>query len=470
MDTPRLYHADIVQWLCGNEWLAENGYTPKYHAFFGDTPYFLGSISKRFGSDHAAPAKFGRDGAFQRQSRGFMGATWDGFEDVYAYQAWVTEWASLMLKFAHPGAVAAFFGGTRTYHRVAAGLEDAGWEIFDCVAVWMYGSGFPKSLDIERVTQDTKWVGYGTALKPSYEPLILARAPRAKLTYAELALRYSTGTLNIDGGRIGSSSTPRKDPNNGILTNAHLQMRPWMKRRIEDGLPLKGDFDGEQGRFPANTLFVCECEGGHAAECPISQLDQQSGESGESCAVRIQHGDNGTSGVYGYHKHVPTVPSYPDSGGASRFFYQSKASSWEREAGLEDFGKSTVSDGREITNDTPFQRGATQRQNIHPTVKPIQLTEYISRLLLPPPLDVPRRLLIPFAGVGSEMIGAQFAGWDEIDGVELTAEYVPINEARRQWWRQFASYEQAERAYKAKRQQVRAETSPSVKRDQLALF
>src|SRR5690606_35702597 len=87
-----MVRSDLIKWLRGNRWLLDNGYIGKFHAVLGDPPYFLGSIVERFGSANAAPAKYGRDGLFARQSRGFMGQTWDGFESVYHYQAWVTEW------------------------------------------------------------------------------------------------------------------------------------------------------------------------------------------------------------------------------------------------------------------------------------------------------------------------------------------------------------------------------------------
>lgn len=346
----------------------------------------------------------------------FMNKKWDSMT-APQFQAWVTEWATLMLKVVYPGAVLMMFGGTRTYHRLACGLEDAGWEIYDSLA-WMYGSGFPKSHDIskaldreagaerERIrgvrsgvvrgtyAQDKwslehkdsvldstpitpaaeHWQGYGTALKPAFEPIVLARAPRTD-TYAKQALTYGTGALNIEGCRIDTDD----NLNGGAYAkNGKVRTDDWGKSngfRRDKGLI----YTQPKGRWPANVLLDEEA---------AAVLDEQSGESG-----------------------------------ASRFFYTAKASTWERSAGF---------DGR----------------NTHPTVKPIKLTTYLATLLLPPELDEPRRLLVPFSGSGSEMIGGHLAGWDEIVGIEIDSEYKNIAEARLAWWSQFKSYEEAQAARK----------------------
>lgn len=483
-----ILHADVLKWLRAEQWQVQHGYLPKAHAVFADPPYFLGSIAKRFGGKQAAPAQFGRDGAFQRQSRGFMGQTWDGFNDVWEYQAWVTEWASLLIDFVHPGAVLAMFGGTRTYHRLAAGLEDAGWEVFDCL-MYVYGSGFPKAADIGKLIDKAegaerevvgvnpnhrpisgveydgiyrggntgapmisaaaspnaqRFDGYKTALKPAYEPLVLARAPRGKATYAELAQRYGTGAINVDAGRVRTNGECFQRPVNH--TNLHEGWsRPWMQEdealeRERVARDISQSKAEELGRYPANLILD---------ECAAAMMDEQSGDRKAGGNLSGSEPSSKTSGIYnGGFNRDHQWSSYDDSGGASRFFYTAKAPAWEREAGLSDFTQQTVTDGRETPIDNAYQRGETKRRNIHPTVKPIQLTEYITRLLLPPVLDVPRRLLVPFAGVGSEMIGATLAGWDEVVGIEMTAEYIPINEARRRWWGQFKTYEQAQMAYR----------------------
>ena len=139
---------------------------------------------------------------------------------------------------------------------------------------------------------------------------------------------------------------------------------------------------------------------------------------------------------------------YADKGGASRFFHSSapdpvlrfryahKASRREKEAGLADFEPGRANDGRATSMDTAYQRGDSQRRNVHPTVKPLDLCRWLATLLLPPPRadGAPRRILVPYSGSGSEMIGCLLAGWDEVVGVEVSPEYAAIAEARLAFW------------------------------------
>lgn len=379
-----LIEDDVLHWLMRHQWLAQQG-EEKFHAALFDPPYFLGSIANRFGGATSAPAQHGSDGAFRRLSKGFMNQQWDGFQDVYHYQAWVTEWASRMLDFMLPNAVLVCFGGTRTYHRLVAGLEDAGWIIFDTM-MWVFGQGLPKAHDVD---------GYKTALKPAYEPIVLARAPRRN-TFAHHFHLEGTGLLDINSARIEIKSGDMKahaSPNRsiGVLDSRMIYGSGKRKAIVYD-----------TDRYPTHLIL----DGAAAAA-----LNERSGK-----------------------------------GDVARYFYQAKASTWEREAGLEDFEASTVDDGRKKPIDNAFQRGETIRRNHHPTIKPIQLIEYLARLLLPPERSTPRRLLIPFAGTGSEIIGAQLAGWDEVVGIERDSEYARLNRARCQWWAQFASYDEAARS------------------------
>lgn len=142
---PTIIQADVLEWLKAYE-------GPRFQSVFCDPPYALISISERFGGEDSAPAKPGTDGAFQRVSGGFMGQKWDGFDDLPSYQCWVTSWAKLLIeKAVHPGAIGLFYGGTRTSHRLACGLEDAGWIIRDELQMfYCYGSGFPKALNVQK--------------------------------------------------------------------------------------------------------------------------------------------------------------------------------------------------------------------------------------------------------------------------------------------------------------------------------
>lgn len=441
-----IIEADIVKWLTGNQWLFDNGYLPKYHAVFCDPPYFLGSIVKRFGAKNAAPAKFGKDGAFKRASRGFMGKTWDGFDSLEHYQEWVTEWATLLLSAVYPGALGLFFGGTRTYHRLAAGLEDGGWEIVDSIA-YMYGSGFPKSHEVLE--------GYGTALKPAYEPCIIARAPRGKSTFNNLMKDFGTGAFNIDGGRIAYEG--KVDPRTFGGT--------WKTDKAANNV-YEGGYVGEDqtvsplGRWPAN-LLLSHCEECTdticTKDCPVRNLGEQSGEKkagGSLSGNEPSHA--GGKNAFGRWEREPWQ-SYDDEGTAARFFYTAKTSTWEREAGLDGFELKDGSVGDRRPSDSMSQRihkdtgrPDTIRCNTHPTLKPISITEYLSKLLLPPLLDQPRRILVPFSGSGSEMIGAALAGWDEITGIEREHEYTTIASARLKWWSQFKTYEAARKTKEVK--------------------
>lgn len=249
-------HADALTYLRGNRWLVQNGYIPKAHAILCDPPYGLEFMGKEWDRPKPSGLMATRDPRDPRDpkhnptgkaSSPFLAAAVNKYVAGEDFQAWVTEWAGLLLDYVYPGALGLFFGGTRTYHRLAAGLEDAGWEIADSL-MWVYGSGFPKSASISKLLDKeagavrevvggvqrkpfgyedrpwkhaedaytspitapatplaARWEGYGTALKPSWESVVVARAPRGKHTYAALARTFGTGAINVDGGRIPSN-------------------------------------------------------------------------------------------------------------------------------------------------------------------------------------------------------------------------------------------------------------------------
>ena len=302
---------------------------------------------------------------------GFMGREWDAA--VPGAKFWRT-----VLRALRPGAHVVAFGGTRTYHRMACAVEDAGFEIRDMLS-WLYGSGFPKSLDVSKAI-DAAWSGYGTALKPAHEPAVLARKPFDG-TVSGNVLAHGCGALAIDASRVAyASDADREAMAAGVeAIRARGGTMPGFNASDLGG----ANPASAAGRWPANVL-----------------LDEDSAEVLDA-----------------------------QSGGASRFFYTSKASRREREAGLDARTPTARSDGRQAEHDSPRLRTSPTR-NTHPTVKPIDLMTYVARLLLPPELGRPRRLLVPFSGSGSEMIGALLAGWDEVVGVELEREYIDIAETR----------------------------------------
>lgn len=311
----------------------------------------------------------------------FMGKRWD--RAVPGVEYWTAA-----LEVAKPGAWLVAFGGTRTFHRVAVAIEDAGWELRDTLC-WLYSQGFPKSLNVEKAIDEetagahnpafpTKdgapFAGYGTGLKPAREPIILARAPLDG-TVAHNALKHGTGALNITACSIGDGE--RVNAPHGAHVNS---LRPY------DG--KGGPGRKVRGRWPANIALD---EG--AAEL----LDRQVGplESGKPCGVRS---GSPSIAMKNFAGKIP-VTGYGDAGGASRFYYVPKASPAERERGLASFdpddvpGRTHSDDGRPL----PF-KSERERKNTHPTVKPVALMRWLVRLVTGPRDCV---VFDPFMGTGT---------------------------------------------------------------------
>lgn len=395
----------------------------------------------------------------QLPSGGFMGRGWDS--DVPSPEVWREVWRVLK-----PRAPLLAFGGTRMWHRLAVNIEDAGFEIRDTF-MWVTGQGFPKGLDISKGIdkklgaerevvgkgksgtnrnamsgdfsgeyEETlagsdlakKWEGYKTALKPAWEPIVVAQKP-VDGTYVNNALEHGVAGYNIDGSRIGKDGDGRY-PANVVLSHtpecrcvgtkkvksatAHQDNKSKANSIYAGGFNPKGlsgvvgyaDEDGKE------EVEAWEC----SPECPVKILDDQSGTT-TSGAMKRQVGAYEGESVTGLLR-GNSGPSnqYGDTGGASRFFYCAKASRSEREAGL-------------------VPEEGEKRANRHPTVKAIDLNRYFTKLILPPARDdQPRKMLIPFSGVGSEMIGAFKGGWDHVTGIELQEEYVEIAHQRLKWW------------------------------------
>jgi site-specific DNA-methyltransferase (adenine-specific) len=388
---------------------------------------------------------------------GFMGKKWDSSGIAYSVELW-TE----CLRVLKPGGHLLSFGGTRTFHRVAVAIEDAGFELRDSIA-WLYGSGFPKSLDVskaidkaagaERVMKVNKrwaekypngpggnlsgngrsehfgqakritgnpiltsdpvspeaqqWNGWGTALKPAHEPIIVARKPLIG-TVAHNVLTHGTGALNIDGSRIGTEVRTTK----GMSSLGVMHDDDWQPKDVSSTAT---------GRWPANIILD---------EHTAGLLDEQSGVSKSTPAPRgeVPIASNSMSGA----PKTFSGSSHNDSGGASRFFYVAKASKRDRNEGLEGLEDTAVGSfngnvakvsGNKIgaKPDKPNQPA----KNFHPTVKPTALMEYLVKLVTPPNGTV----LDPFTGSGSTGKAAILNGFSFI-GIELTEDYLPIIDAR----------------------------------------
>ena len=364
---------------------------------------------------------------------GFMGKSWDASGVAFDPATWREA-----LRVLKPGGHLIAFSGSRTYHRMAVAIEDAGFEIRDQI-MWIYGSGFPKSHNIskgldkqegiwrgkagEPIDNDTKrsfgqhyertpmeppvtpaakqWDGWGTALKPAHEPMVLARKPLIG-TVAANVLTYGTGGLNIDGARVGSETV--------VTTN---------------GKGFAGSFEGgendnggatHQGRWPANVIHDGSDE--VVALFPNSKGGVYPSKRGQAVNTSFASGQETEGGFR----------AMGDDGSAARFFYCAKASKRDRNEGLDGFEEKRDHDGRQeggVGGSNPRNRTNNYRQNHHPTVKPTDLMRYLCRLITPPNGTV----LDPFMGSGSTGKAAMYEGFKFI-GVEMTDEYLPIAKAR----------------------------------------
>jgi len=324
---------------------------------------------------------------------GFMGKSWDSTGVAYD----VTVWQEC-LRVLKPGGHLLAFGGSRTYHRLAVAIEDAGFQIRDQI-MWVYGSGFPKSLNVGKQDGCQDWQGWGTALKPAHEPIVMARKPLDG-TVANNVLTHGVGGINIDGCRVGEGTGETKtvqypDIRGNNYNNASGTVEYTVKN---------------QGRFPANFI--------HDGSEEVLELfpDSKAGEP---------RNDRGTGGIWLESMGVPCGPQYGDNGSAARFFYCAKASKKDRNEGLDDFPliKGGSMNGAETRPDKPTNHPI--RANHHPTVKPTELMRYLCRLVTPPNGTV----LDPFLGSGSTGKAATLERFTFI-GIEQSAEYAEIANAR----------------------------------------
>ena len=391
-----------------------------------DPPYHLTSIVERFGKEGSAPAQEGTDGAFARASKGFMGKEWDGGDIAFRKETW-----ELAYKLLKPGGHLLAFSASKNYHRMAVAIEDAGFEIRDQL-MWIYGSGFPKSHNIgkgvdkklgnkrevvktiergdvqtaidkgvgytadpanknnkavfgygtETVTKgNSEWEGWGTALKPAHEPIVMARK-FIEGTIVDNVLKHGTGGINIDGCRVELSEGD--DPRLGGKGT-------WKTDKMAKDVYVGGyagveTGSSELGRFPANVMH-------DGSEEVVSGFP-------EANSARIGNPNNPKRGgnsepLWGMSDGRETH-DYRDSGSAARFFYCPKVSKSER-----------------------------GEDNTHPTVKPQELMKYLCRLVTPKNGTV----LDPFMGSGSTGMAAKDEGFEFI-GIEREKEYFEIAEKR----------------------------------------
>lgn len=413
--------ADVLEWAGRYE-------GPPAHAILTDPPYHLGK-------------------------QGFMGRKWDASGVAFNPETWAA-----LATHLHPGAFGMAFASARGWHRLAVAIEDAGLIIHPSIFGWAFGSGFPKATRVPDERFDEHRYGL-QAMKPALEPIILFQKPYATKP-VESIVATGAGALWIDGAR-----TPTRDSlgGGGYMTPVSEGWdRPWrhdenIRDEKEKLLAERVNHAERLGRWPANLALIHhpDCNGSCVPGCPIREMDLQAGVRPPFGSKAGDEPSPSMSTVYsGGLKSLPWE-AYNDTGGASRFFYSAdwmlerlektspvfyapKASTSERDNGLVS-APMIVTDGRNKSIDNPYLRGETLRRNTHPCVKPLSLTIWLARLLLPPVEYAPRRLLVPFSGVGSEVIGAGLAGWDFCQGVELNksddgSDYIAIAKARLKYW------------------------------------
>ena len=411
-----------------------------------DPPYGLTTITKRFGKENSAPAQYGNDGSFARLSKGFMGKEWDGSGIEYNVEFWKKVYRVLK-----PGSFLLAFGGSRTFYRIACAIEDAGFEIRDTI-MWLYGSGFPKSMNIglaidkkngiesevvgtgksgasshalESVRTTTagefeirkatnEWAGWGTALKPAYEPIIVARKPVEK-SVIDNVQKWGVGGINIDECRVETKEGELTPRNNKIGQNGIFN--------ASGGLVLPN----ENGRFPANVILTYD-------ETDFDEVCGNMPDSKSSITPNDNRENKGNSMFIDGVRN--SMNSYNDEGSASRYYYCAKASKKDRDSGLDmleekrkcgygyDFGFGNAGEGM-------FKDRNTMKKNIHPTVKPVDLMQYLVRLVTPKG----GKILDPFNGSGSTGKAVAFENREKDKdysyvGIELDKEYCEISKGR----------------------------------------
>lgn len=444
------YHGDALERL---KEIPDETYT----AILTDPPYGLGKDPDM--NEVLAHWLNGDD--YKASGSGFKGETWDSF--VPGPSVWKE-----LYRTAKPGAFMLVYCGTRTADIMGVSIRLGGWTKRDEIEVhgpidqfsWIYSTAMPKSLNISKladkqageagevvesydipdhrnghgraygssmfareetgtmqhvvrkpVSETAKtWHGYGTALNPSHEVIMVFRKP-SPYDFLTTAKLYGTGVLNIDAARI---------PTYGKDKEQHL--KEWDRLQSEaanNSVAMNKGLEAidlssykKDGRWPKNTLFYC-CDGEvEDCECPLRQLDAQ---SPASKSVRANRGAGINGNLFKSPDYKSEVRGFNDEGSKSRFFYIDKSSRLERDMGL----------------DGPCN---------HPTVKPISLSSYLAKMVCPPDVYLDDAVIaIPFSGVGSEAIGAALAGWRNIHLFEQNEDYLAMSRKRMAWWMHHAT-------------------------------
>lgn len=312
-----------------------------------DPPYHLTSIVKRFGGDSAAPAKEGTDGVYRRSSAGFMGKQWDGGDIAFQVETW-----SKVLRVLKPGGYLLAFASTRGFGRMSVAIEDAGFINHPLIA-WVFGSGFPKATRIKADGYDAFRYG-GQALKPAIEPIYMGQKPFSEANGTANILLHGTGALNIDACRVDGQPAAWGNSTEG--TGGYR-----LHKRAERAEP------SAKGRWPANIIH-------DGSDEVLEAFPHTKSGYSDGTKAGVQQA------VFGKYGAGTFAETYGDEGSASRFFYTAKADAEDR------IGSK------------------------HPTVKPIDLMQYLCRLVTPPGGTI----LDPFAGTGTTGEAAWREGFNAV--------------------------------------------------------
>ncbi len=384
----------------------------------------------------------------------FMSKGWDNAGVSFQPDTWRKCYEVLK-----PGGYLLAFGGSRTFHRIAVAIEDAGFEIRDTI-MWLYGSGFPKSMNVglsidkkngvevkssyiandknnvygnkfgggktdNTLKAQNEWNGWGTALKPSFEPIIVARKP-FKGSLVDNVIEWGVGGINIDECRVANTNADTYDLEKRQISKATGSDDDG---HFLDQLHNQDAKHGvtEQGRFPANTILTYD-ETDFDEVCGGFPDTKSQKTNSKLLDIRGNNYNNANKNL-----DVAYERGYADSGSASRYFYCAKASKKDRDEGLDIFEEKIECDRNEecYSANVPFNRSANPKKNTHPTVKPTELMQYLVRLVTPNNGIV----LDPFNGSGSTGKAVMYENKErnkdyKYIGIELTEEYLPIAKAR----------------------------------------
>ena len=451
-------------------------------AIVTDPPYGLTSVTERFGKDGSAPAKFGKDGAFSRLSKGFMGKEWDGTGIERNPEFWAK-----CLRVLKPGGYLLAFGGTRTYHRIATAIEEAGFDVRDMIN-WITGQGFPKGIDLglavdKKLGKESKvvgvgksgaaethtrcmnsqtksgkdvfggefeikeaqneWKGWKTQLKPSHEPIVIAQKP-FRGTYVDNLSENGVGGINIDECRVG---------------NENISVHNAPKGTFAGGEPDRGSdtnsYREHEGRYPANTILSYDENDkktikGFPETKPTKPHDGDGGKLDtreQGWGFRRMPStlvDNGGSTA----RYFQNCPLDEKDSDVMSYYYCPKANKKDRDEGLDDFNSEqghTKGNGLdrvcefcgvpqlkpELCKCPVKSWVAKPRRNTHATVKPTELMQYLVRLVTPKGGTI----LDPFMGSGSTGKACMYENAErnanyKFVGIEKETEYFDIAKAR----------------------------------------